>query len=105
MTADRIVDRLDALREAVLTGRIGDLDTISAGLETDLRDLGRFSPDEAERIGHSAAAAARGVAAALQGVRSARRRIGELVAAERPQTYGDDGQMRTLAGQGPGRRV
>ena len=103
MTA--LVSRLDALRDAVVAGRFAEADAISAGIETDLVLLADLSGDDLGRVRQAAEASARCLQAALRGTRDARRRIEELVAAERPQTYGGDGRKQDLAAEPGGRRV
>lgn len=102
MTAEVVASRLDALRQAVLDGRFAELDPISAMLETDMQGLRGRTAEELAVIAVAARRTARCLEAAAGGARAAQRRIAELAAAERPQTYGNDGRKRNMAGRDAG---
>lgn len=87
---------LEAMKEAVLDGRLAEVEGLSAKLETILPQAAACTADELRQVRLAAEGVARCLRAALGGMRAARRRVQELAAAEHPQTYGGDGRKADL---------
>lgn len=94
-------DLLDHERQMILSGKIGDF----AGMSRNKEQLAARLPKVAdagalERIRHKAERNQALLAAAAQGLKTARERVGEISAGGRPlRTYGADGSAQEMGRQ------
>lgn len=93
----RLLEELESLRRKVGTGDLRDLDAAASAIEAGLADMPLLDAAAIARVRDAAAANARCLDAALRGLRAARRRVEELVAAERPETYDVEGRRKGMS--------
>jgi hypothetical protein len=96
---------LEAMNQAIRAARFDDLETYSAKLETVLADFQAIDFGALERLRHLAKRNADCLEAAAQGLRAGRRRLVEIAAAERADTYDCTGARKALGLQPGGRRL
>ena len=96
---------LEAMNHAIRAARFDVLETYSAKLETILVDLQQVDAGTLERLRNLAGRNADCLEAAAQGLRAGRRRLVEIAAAERADTYDRTGARKALALQPSGRRL
>lgn len=96
---------LEAMNDAIRTARFNDLETYSGELETILMDLHEVDGGSLERLRRLARRNADCLEAAAQGLRAGRRRLVEIAAAERADTYDRTGARKALSLQFSGRRL
>jgi ElaB/YqjD/DUF883 family membrane-anchored ribosome-binding protein len=96
---------LGAMHHAIRTAQFDELETISAKLETVLSGLGALEGDALALLRGMAERNTNCLAAAAQGLRAGRRRLVEIAAAERADTYDRSGARKALSGPVPGRRL
>ena len=96
---------LEAMNDAVRSARFDVLEAYSAKLETILADLQQVDVATLERLRHLARRNVNCLEAAAQGLRAGRRRLVEIAAAERADTYDRSGARRALSMQSSGRRL
>lgn len=100
-----LIQRLEAMNGAIRHGSFEELGAFSGELETILIDLHRLDRAALNRVRKGLERNIACLDAAAQGLRAGRRRLAEIVAAGRSDTYGRGGQRQTLSMTGPGRRV
>jgi hypothetical protein len=96
---------LEAMNDAIRAARFDDLEMHSAKLETILVDLSQVDDGTLENLRHLARRNADCLEAAAQGLRAGRRRLVEIAAAERADTYDRTGARKALSLQLSGRRL
>lgn len=89
---------LSAMRADLRRGDYARLETNSAELEASLAGLEALPKDVLLRVRRAAEGNAACLAAAMQGVRSARRRLGEIASASRGEAYDAQGRRHALGG-------
>lgn len=102
---DRIVALLDVMHQEIRSARFENLDAYSGALETILEDLRQLEPVSFARIRRLAQRNAACLEAAALGLRAARRRLAEIAAAGRSDTYDRCGMRSALPVEGAGRRL
>lgn len=105
MTGGRIAHLLEEMADDIRAARLGRLEEIAPELEAALPDLAAMDREGLAAIGRQADDTLRLLSAMMEGVRSARRRLAEIGAAERALTYAADGTKTGLAGPRQGQRV
>lgn len=106
--ADRvtqIVGVLESLNRAIRNAEFTQIEEFSAKLETHFLDLSGLDPDAMMRIRNLAARNAACLVASAQGIRAGRRRLAEIAAAGRADTYDRSGARQALPVQATGRRM
>ena len=96
---------LDEMHQAIRTARFDDLETYSAELETVFSGFQMLDSSALTRLRQLAVRNIGCLDSAAQGLRSGRRRLAEIAAAERTDTYDRNGARKTLSVQAPGRRL
>lgn len=96
---------LDAMNREIRQARFGKCLAISAELETVFTDLPNLDPGCLARIRALARRNADCLEAAAQGLRAGRRRLTEIAAAGRADTYDRKGARQTLPVETMGRRL
>jgi ElaB/YqjD/DUF883 family membrane-anchored ribosome-binding protein len=97
-----IATTLDLVRARVLSGAIADLAPLTDRIELLLANLDGLTVAEAEIIRSKANQNTRALAAAMQGVRAAQRRMADLrEAATGHRTYGPKGERSAVSGISP----
>lgn len=86
------------LRVALHTGDFDTMATLAAQIEAALPEARSLAQADLAVLGRLATENARGLEAARQGVRSARRRLAEIAAAERGMTYDRSGALSGRSG-------
>lgn len=100
------LDRLMAeLEQALAEGRVDRLGALTDGLEAALPLASGLEREGLVALRKRADRNLRRIEAALSGVRSARRRIAEIIGAERPTTYDVGGAKHRLTDSRNGHRV
>jgi hypothetical protein len=94
---ERVILLLESLSIAVRDAEFGKIEAISAELETVLCELRPGEVRIAQRIATLARRNAACLEASAEGIRAGRRRLQEIAAAARGETYDNQGQRR----QGP----
>lgn len=89
---------LSALREDLRRGDFAKLETYSDALEASLGAIDSLPKEVLLRVRRAAEDNAACLAAARQGVQSARRRLGEIAAAGRGEAYDAKGRRQALGG-------
>jgi hypothetical protein len=74
---------MDEVHRSLRKGEFGDLERLTAAMEAAEADLYRASPEEIRRLRRLAERNARTLIAARHGIKAARRRIAEVMAAAR----------------------
>jgi hypothetical protein len=105
MTGGRIAILLEEMAGDIRAARLSRLEEIAPELEAALPDLAAMDREGLVAIGRQADDALRLLSAMMQGVRSARRRLADIAAAERALTYAADGTKTGLSEPRPGQRV
>jgi hypothetical protein len=101
----QIVAVLDSLGRAIRAAEFTQIEEISAVLETHSQDLSGLDRTALTRIRGLAARNAACLAASAQGIRAGRRRLAEIGAAGRVDTYDRSGTRQALSLQSSGRRL
>lgn len=96
---------LEAMNQAIRAAHFDDLAACLAELETIFADLHQVDVGALKRLQHLARRNADCLEAAAQGLRAGRRRLVEIAAAERADTYDRTGARRALSLQSSGRRL
>lgn len=104
MTAARINDLLEEMQSDIRAARFDRLHAMAPELEAAMPDLATLDAGTLIAIGHRADETLRQLAAMMQGVRAARRRLAEIAAADRAMTYDSRGTKTGLAAARPGQR-
>lgn len=92
-----LMELMADMRLALRSGNLAALEGISGRIEATVPDVAALSKDELAALGRMAAENADALDAARQGIRSARRRIAEIAAAEKGLTYDRNGMRAGLA--------
>jgi hypothetical protein len=102
MAVDSLIDTLDSVHVAILSGQIENLDNLTHKIGTDSDDLSSASPQQLHDVRKKAARNAQCLQAAMKGIRAAQRRLAELRQAQVGHvTYDQHGHRATL-GATPG---
>lgn len=104
-TEARATAILEAMNQAIRTARFDSLESQVAMLETVLADLQTVEREAAARLRQLAKRNTDCLEAAAQGLRAGRRRLVEIAAAERADTYDHTGTRRPLSPHMNGRRL
>lgn len=96
---------LEAMNHAIRTARYDEVEAFSAKLETNFIKLEQADRRTLERVRHLAQRNADCLTAAAQGLRAGRRRLVEIAAADRTDTYDRSGARTALAPHLATRRV
>lgn len=96
---------LDQLTLDARRASFGKIEAVSAKLETILSDLPKLDHQSLTRIQWKAERCAACLMAAAQGLRAGRRRVAEIAAAGRSETYDRSGARQALHDQATGRRL
>lgn len=105
MTGAQIAGLLDEMRSDIRAARFDRLQGMAPELEAAMPDLATLDRDTLLAIGQQADEAMRQLAAMMQGVRAARRRLAEIAAADSAMTYDAHGTRTRLAAARKGPRV
>lgn len=103
--SERIEALIDQLMQDTRRASYGKFNDISAELETVLIDLHALDRESLARIRWKAERCAACLTAAAQGLRAGQRRLAELAAAERSDTYDRSGARQALPMHNGGRRL
>lgn len=95
-SADRLIDALESLRQALRSGDFDRMEKISALLETSFSDLAHAERGQVQRLRRLLHENDICLAAAAEGIRSGRRRLREIAAARQGETYDQQGQRQGL---------
>lgn len=101
----QIVAVLEALNKAIRMADFMRVEQISAMLETDFPDFTGMDRRSLVRIRALAAGNAACLEASAQGIRAGRRRLAEIAAAGRSDTYDSSGARQALPLPSVGRRL